>query len=569
MKFLKQSTSTVIPMGPFVDKTDGVTLKADGTTITDIDHASTGIFLIKNGGTGAIRHATVTASVADAYGMMLVTLDTTDTNTLGRLRVSYAKAATYLPVWEDFQVLPATMFDSLVTGSGGAIPSAVAGASGGLFIAGTNAATTITTALTTTFTGNLTGTTAKSPATLAAADVSGNVPVDLQTIKTRAVTCAAGVTVPTSIASPTNITAASGVSLAADQAVNVTKVNGTSQTARDLGASVLLSSGTGAGQLDFTSGVVKANLAQILGTAITGTAAQLAAAFTKFFDKASPTGTINSLPDAVPDTSGGLGLTNGTKFNKTVDLTAGQTIAATVAGAVGSVTGAVGSVTGNVGGNVTGSVGSVSATVSANLTQILGTALTETAGYLAAAFKKFFNIATPASTMDALTLVATASTLTTLPSPPTDWLAAAAVKADAVTKIQNGLSTFAVGGNVVATNMRGTDSAMLAASYTAPDNADIILIKAKTDNLPASPAAVSDIPTTAQMADKILGRNLAGGSDTGRTVKDALRTLRNKVSINPATGAITVYAEDDTTPAWTGTVTSTAGFDPITTVDPT
>lgn len=37
------------------------------------------------------------------------------------------------------------------------LPSATAGASGGVFIAGTNAATTITTGLTTTFTGNLTG----------------------------------------------------------------------------------------------------------------------------------------------------------------------------------------------------------------------------------------------------------------------------------------------------------------------------------------------------------------------------------------------------------------------------
>jgi hypothetical protein len=37
------------------------------------------------------------------------------------------------------------------------LPSATAGASGGLFIAGTNAATTVTTSFTTTFTGNLTG----------------------------------------------------------------------------------------------------------------------------------------------------------------------------------------------------------------------------------------------------------------------------------------------------------------------------------------------------------------------------------------------------------------------------
>jgi len=60
------------------------------------------------------------------------------------------------------------------------------------------------------------------------------------------------------------------------------------------------------------------------------------------------------------------------------------------------VSGSVGSVAGNVDGNVTGSVGSVSAVVSANLTQILGTALTETVpGYIAAAFKKLFDVATP------------------------------------------------------------------------------------------------------------------------------------------------------------------------------
>jgi hypothetical protein len=52
------------------------------------------------------------------------------------------------------------------------------------------------------------GTLAVKPAvTLAAADVTGNLPADLQTIKGQAVTAAAGVTFPASIASPTNITA--------------------------------------------------------------------------------------------------------------------------------------------------------------------------------------------------------------------------------------------------------------------------------------------------------------------------------------------------------------------------
>jgi hypothetical protein len=53
------------------------------------------------------------------------------------------------------------------------LPSATAGSAGGVFIAGTNAATTITTALTTTFTGNLTGSVAS--VTGAVGSVTGSV----------------------------------------------------------------------------------------------------------------------------------------------------------------------------------------------------------------------------------------------------------------------------------------------------------------------------------------------------------------------------------------------------------
>ena len=53
------------------------------------------------------------------------------------------------------------------------LPSATAGAAGGVFIAGTNAATTVTTAFSTTFTGNLTGSVAS--VTGAVGSVAGNV----------------------------------------------------------------------------------------------------------------------------------------------------------------------------------------------------------------------------------------------------------------------------------------------------------------------------------------------------------------------------------------------------------
>ena len=69
--------------------------------------------------------------------------------------------------------------------------------------------------------------------------------------------------------------------------------SGTAQTARDIGASVLLSAGAGTGQLDFTSGVVKANLAQILATALTEVAGQLAGGFKKFFNIAAPVSTMD------------------------------------------------------------------------------------------------------------------------------------------------------------------------------------------------------------------------------------------------------------------------------------
>jgi hypothetical protein len=88
--------------------------------------------------------------------------------------------------------------------------------------------------------------------------------------------------------------------------------------------------------------------------------------------------------------------------------------------------------------------------------------------------------------------------------------------------------------------------------HTTPDSAGLLL-------------GTAGATTDAQIADKILGRNIAGGSDGGRTVTDAFRLLRNKSSISA--GTLTVTEEDDSTPAWTAAVTTAAG-DPITGLDP-
>jgi hypothetical protein len=63
-------------------------------------------------------------------------------------------------------------------------------------------------------------------------------------------------------------------------------------------------------------------------------------------------------------------------------------------------------------------------------------------------------------------------------------------------------------------------SRLASASYTAPANSDISAIKSKTDNLPASPAAVSDIPTTAQISAAVEGSLLNEGD--GQAVLNAI-----------------------------------------------
>lgn len=107
---LRQSTAVVIEFGPFLDKADGLALLSG--LVSAIDHATTGIKLSKNGGTLAVRHPTITASTYDAHGCYKVTLDTTDTATLGTLRVIYTDPTTCLPVWQDFMIMTANAWDS-------------------------------------------------------------------------------------------------------------------------------------------------------------------------------------------------------------------------------------------------------------------------------------------------------------------------------------------------------------------------------------------------------------------------------------------------------------------------
>lgn len=103
-QWLKQSTAATVKMGPFLDATDGDT-EMTGLTISQAD-----IRLTKNGGAFAQTNNAAGAT-HDENGFYGVPLDTTDTNTLGSLKV-FIHEATALSVWQEFMVVPANVWDS-------------------------------------------------------------------------------------------------------------------------------------------------------------------------------------------------------------------------------------------------------------------------------------------------------------------------------------------------------------------------------------------------------------------------------------------------------------------------
>lgn len=131
--------------------------------------------------------------------------------------------------------------------------------------------------------------------------------------------------------------------------------------------------------------------------------------------------------------------------------------------------------------------------------------------------------------------------------------------------------------------LTGTDGVTLAASQPnyAPATASALAttdgvaddIKAVVDAILADTGTDGVVLSATErnaVADAFLDRDMSTGTDSGsattRTVRQALRFLRNKWSISGTT--LTVTEEDDTTASWTSEVSTDASADPITGNDP-
>lgn len=333
--------------------------------------------------------------------------------------------------------------------------------------------------------------------------------VDVDTIKTNPVVNAGTITFPTTatLASTTNITAGTITT-----ATNLTNA----ATAGDFTATMKTSIGTAvaASAVASVTARVTANTDQLAGQTVTA-----GAGVTFPASVASPTnitaGTITTATNLTnAPTSGDFTATMKTSIGTAVAASAVASVTGnvggnvtgsvgSVVGAVGSVTGAVGSVTGNVGGNLTGSVGSLATQAKTDVEN---------------------------ATWDAV--AASHNTAGTMGNK----LNAAGAAADPWATALPGAYGAGTAGFIVGTNLD------VAVSTRAAPGAAMILTSGGYNDA----------------ADALLGRNVAGGSSAGRIVSEALYVLRNKVD----TGAGIVYQVDDTTPAFTFTVT-TAPSDPI------
>lgn len=103
---VRQSTARTVMLGPFLDKTDGVT--------EEVGLAGGGTELSKNGATFG---AGPTLGTHDSEGYYPISLSTSHTDTVGSLLIKSHDSATHLPVWQRCIVLEEAVYDAMYAAS--------------------------------------------------------------------------------------------------------------------------------------------------------------------------------------------------------------------------------------------------------------------------------------------------------------------------------------------------------------------------------------------------------------------------------------------------------------------
>lgn len=122
MKLLRTNTACRITVGPFFDKTDGVTPETS-LTVTSckltflVDAANVPTLVIDANATESAGNNDMVHVSGDDAGYYDLKLTAAQTNYLGRASLAITDAANHCPVFHEFMILPAMIYDSVILGT--------------------------------------------------------------------------------------------------------------------------------------------------------------------------------------------------------------------------------------------------------------------------------------------------------------------------------------------------------------------------------------------------------------------------------------------------------------------
>lgn len=122
MRFLRTNTATRVTVGPFFDQTDGITPETALTVTSEkltlvVDDGGVPTLVLDtaptaSGGSNDMVHIT-----GDDAGLYDLELAAANVNYVGRAILSLTNASAHVPVFMEFMILPAMIYDSLILGT--------------------------------------------------------------------------------------------------------------------------------------------------------------------------------------------------------------------------------------------------------------------------------------------------------------------------------------------------------------------------------------------------------------------------------------------------------------------